>query len=58
MKIGISVLAFAAMLGTAASAVAEPPWDRVAVALGRTGTVQAGGVYRVGCRPNKRSRVA
>jgi biotin operon repressor len=48
MKIGISVLAFAAMLGTATSAVAEPSWDKVAVALGRTGTVQAGGVYRVG----------
>jgi biotin operon repressor len=48
MKIGISVLAFAAMLGTATSAVAEPSWDKVAVALGRTGTVQAGGVSRVG----------
>src|SRR5258707_7571363 len=37
----------AAILATPALA-AEPDWNQVAQALGKSGAVQAGGVYRVG----------
>src|SRR5512146_1432779 len=37
-----------AMLALAAPAVAAPDWAQVGQALGKTGSVQAGGVYRVG----------
>src|ERR1700754_2960071 len=40
-------LAAAIVLATPAFA-AEPDWNQVAQSLGKSGTVQAGGVYRVG----------
>ena len=33
---------------TTSAFAAEPNWNQVAEALGKSGTVQAGGVYRVG----------
>jgi hypothetical protein len=48
MKIVMSALALLAALAVATTAVADPPWDKVAEALGKAGSVQAGGVYRVG----------
>jgi hypothetical protein len=38
----------AAILVTAPAFAAEPDWNQVAQALGKAGSVQAGGVYRVG----------
>jgi hypothetical protein len=38
----------AAILATSPAFAAEPDWNQVAQALGKSGAVQAGGVYRVG----------
>src|SRR5215469_18616881 len=43
----IAALALSAPLA-APSLAAEPDWNQVGQALGKTGAVQAGGVYRVG----------
>jgi hypothetical protein len=48
MKIGQSALVLAVILTAASPVSAETPWDKVAQALGKSGAVQAGGVYRVG----------
>ncbi len=45
----LAVSILPAAIGASATAfAAEPDWNQVAQALGRSGTVQAGGVYRVG----------
>ena len=43
----VTPLIAAAILATPAFA-AEPDWNQVGQALGKSGSVQAGGVYRVG----------
>lgn len=48
MKIGQSALVLAVILTAASPVSAETPWDKVAQTLGKSGAVQAGGVYRVG----------
>jgi hypothetical protein len=48
MKTGLGGWVLAAIFATASPAWAEPAWDKVAAALGKSGTVQGGGVYRVG----------
>lgn len=46
---GVATAALAAAIVTTVPAVAaEPDWNQVAQALGKSGSVQAGGVYRVG----------
>src|SRR5689334_11086768 len=52
LRITVSALAAAASAGAGVVATpafaAEPDWNQVAQALGKSGAVQAGGVYRVG----------
>jgi biotin operon repressor len=46
-RIGV-VVALASLSVSAWSLAAEPDWSRVGQALGKSGAVQAGGIYRVG----------
>jgi hypothetical protein len=48
MTLRTMILALGALAGTALPAYAATDWDAVGKALGKTGAVQAGGVYRVG----------
>src|SRR5215471_9657707 len=43
----VVVAALPGVIASAPAAAAEPDWNQVAQALGKSGAVQAGGVYRV-----------
>jgi hypothetical protein len=47
IKVALSSLAMVAALATTHDARAQAPWDKVASALGKSGTEMPGGVYRV-----------
>jgi surface antigen len=54
IKTALVSLAIATTMAASPAAQADTSWDKVASALGKSGTVTAGEVYRVGMLPCRR----